>query len=63
MLGSVVQSTISAIPGLNFNLLQSCQVQMIKNLDVVGAFSSEQINIGDLHPPPVAKKFSDSVPF
>jgi hypothetical protein len=41
----------------------------VKNLEVVGAFSakknfSEKIIFDDLHPtPPVAKKFSVSVPF
>ena len=44
-------------------IVQSCQVQMIKNLEVVGAFSAkkffpEKIIFDDLHPPspPVAKK-------
>ena len=52
-------------------IVQSCQVQMIKNLEVVGAFSAkknfpEKIIFDDLHPhhpPPVAKKISVSVPF
>ena len=47
-------------------IVQSCQVQMIKNLEVVGAFSAkknfpERIIFYDL--PPVAKKISVSVPF
>jgi hypothetical protein len=46
-------------------IVQSCQVQMIKNLEVVGAFSAknffaEKIIFDDL---PVAKKFSVGVPF
>jgi hypothetical protein len=49
-------------------IVQSCQVQMIKNLEVVRAFSAkknfpEKIIFDDLHPPPVAKKISVSVPF
>jgi hypothetical protein len=53
-------------------IVQSCQVQMIKNLEVVGAFSAkkffpEKIIFDDLPPPPthppVAKKISVSVPF
>jgi hypothetical protein len=41
---------------------------MIKNLEVVGAFSAkknfpEKIIFDDLTPPPVAKKISVSVPF
>jgi hypothetical protein len=48
-------------------IVQSWQVQMIKNLEVVGAFSAkknfpEKIIFDDL-PPPVAKKISVSVPF
>ena len=39
-------------------IVQSCQVQMIKNLEVVGAFSAkknfpEKIIFDDLPPPPV----------
>jgi hypothetical protein len=46
-------------------IVQSCQVQMIKNLEVVGAFSAknffpEKIIFDD---PPLAKKISVSVPF
>jgi hypothetical protein len=42
-------------------IVQSCQVQMIKNLEVVGAFSAkkifpEKIIFDDL-PPPSPKKF------
>jgi hypothetical protein len=52
-------------------IVQSCQVQMIKNMEVVGAFSAkkifpEKIIFDDLPtdlPPPVAKKISVSVPF
>jgi hypothetical protein len=46
-------------------IVQSCQVQMIKNLEVVGAFSAkkDKIIFDDLYPPPVAKKISVSVPF
>ena len=51
-------------------IVQSCQVQMIKNLEVVGAFSAknffpEKIIFNDLppSPPPVAKNISVSVPF
>jgi hypothetical protein len=43
-------------------IVQSCQVQMIKNLEVVGAFSAkkcfpEKIIFDDLLPPPSPKKF------
>ena len=43
-----------------------CQVQMIKNLEVVGAFSAKnffpnKIIFDDLRPPPIAKKISVSV--
>jgi hypothetical protein len=49
-------------------IVQCCQVQMIKNLEVVGAFSAkkffpEKIIFDVLPPPPVAKKISVSVPF
>jgi hypothetical protein len=49
-------------------IVQSCRVQMIKNLEVVGAFSAknffpEKIIFDDLPTPPVAKKISVSVPF
>jgi hypothetical protein len=48
-------------------IVQSCQVQMIQNLEVVGAFNAkknfpEKIIFDDLPPPPVAKgskNFSD----
>jgi hypothetical protein len=43
-------------------IVQSCQVQMIKNLEVVGAFSAkkifpEKIIFDDHPPPPSPKKF------
>ena len=43
-------------------IVQSCQVQMIKNLEVVGAFSAkknfpENIIFDDLPPPPHQKNF------
>ena len=49
------------------DIVQSCQVQMITNLEVVGAFSAkkifpEKIIFDDL-PPPLAKNISVSVPF
>jgi hypothetical protein len=47
-------------------IVQSCQVQMIKNLEVVGAFSAKKFfpeNIIFDAPPPVAKNISVSVPF
>jgi hypothetical protein len=42
-------------------IAQSCQVQMIKNLEVVGAFSAkknfpEKIFFDDLNPPPSSPK-------
>jgi hypothetical protein len=41
-------------------IVQSCQVQMIKNLEVVGAFSAKPTS--PTPTPPVAKKISVSVP-
>ena len=43
------------------DIVQSCQVQMIKNLEVVGAFSAkknfpEKIIFDDLPPPPRRQK-------
>jgi hypothetical protein len=52
------------------NTLQSCQVRMVQIMEVVRAFSAkkifpEKIFSDDQSPPhpPVAKKFSVSVPF
>jgi hypothetical protein len=44
---------------------QSCQVQMIKNLEVVGAFSAKKFFPEKIifDAPPPAKKISVSVPF